>query len=124
MRKYESLKSSIDFKSVYDKHKSKADKYLVMYILKNKLDHNRLGISVSKKVGNSVVRHRLARLVRESMRLHQDEFNSGLDIVVVVRASANPKKNSNNAENARPLKCSDVERSLLHLASQHKILSD
>ena len=79
---------------------------------------NRLGISVSKKVGNSVVRHRLTRLVRESVRLHEDEFNSGLDIVVVVRASANPRKISNE----KPLKCANIESALLHLAGLHRIL--
>ena len=90
-----------------------------MYVLDNGLGINRLGISVSKKVGNSVVRHRLTRLVREAVRLHEDEFNSGLDIVVVVRESANPRSDSDN----RPLKCADVWRSLSHLARIHRVLS-
>ena len=119
MRIFTSLKSNIDFRAVYNAKNSRANKYLVMYILENHKGMNRLGISVSKKVGNSVVRHRLTRLVRESVRLHEDEFNSGLDIVVVVRASANPQKDKNE----KPLKCANIESALLHLAKLHKILN-
>ena len=54
-----------------------------MYVLKNNTENNRIGISVSKKVGNSVIRHHITRLVRESYRLHEDMFDSGLDIVVI-----------------------------------------
>ena len=57
------------------------NKYLVMYVMDNQSEKNRLGISVSKKVGNSVVRHRLKRLIRESYRLHEQEFQTGLRCV-------------------------------------------
>ena len=106
----ESLKSNRDFKNVYSKAKSYANKYLVMYVLENGLNQNRLGISVSKKVGNSVVRHRLTRLVRESYRLHEEMFNSGLDIVVIAGVSA---KNA---------KYSDIESALLHVSKLHKCI--
>ena len=59
-----------------------------MYKLENGLDRNRLGISVSKKVGNSVVRHHLARLIRENYRLSEDLYKKGYDMVVVARVSA------------------------------------
>ena len=59
-----------------------------MYMSKNDLGINRLGVSVSKKIGNSVVRHHMKRLVKESFRLHEDMFNSGLNIVVIVRKGA------------------------------------
>ena len=68
----ESLKKNRDFRTVYRDGKSYANRLLVMYTLKNDSDRNRLGISVSKKVGNSVVRHHITRLVRESYRLHED----------------------------------------------------
>ncbi len=105
-----SLKKNDDFKNVYKKGKSYANRFLVMYVLENKTDQNRLGISVSKKVGNSVVRHRVTRLVRESYRLHENIFNSGLDIVVVAR---------NNASSAS---YADIESALLHLGKLHHIL--
>ena len=84
----ESLKKNKDFQIVYRKGQSYANKYLVMYIYQNQSERNRLGISVSKKVGNSVVRHRLTRLIRESYRLQEDKFQNGLDIVIIARAGA------------------------------------
>mgnify|MGYP000713512862 FL=1 len=85
MKFSESLKRNSDFQRVYREGKSYANRYLVLYVLQNQTERNRLGISVSKKVGNSVVRHRMARLIRESYRLQEDMFNSGLDMVVVTR---------------------------------------
>ena len=111
----ESLKKNKDFQTVYRKGKSYSNKLLVMYVLPNNTEKNRLGISASKKVGNSVVRHRFARLVRESYRLHENIFNSGLDIVVVARKSA---ASASYAE---------IESALLHLSKLHyvdKNLSD
>ena len=84
----ESLKKNRDFQLVYKTGTSYVNKYLVMYARENQLGKNRIGISVSKKVGNSVVRHHLTRLIRESYRLNSNMFNSSLDIVVVVRTSA------------------------------------
>ncbi len=108
MKFSESLKSNRDFKNVYSGRKSYANKYLVMYVLENGLDKNRLGISVSKKVGNSVVRHHVTRLIRESYRLHEDMFRSGLDIVVVARVSA------------KDVKYAEIESALLHVSRLHK----
>ena len=81
-----------------------------MYVLENNSEINRIGISVSKKVGNSVVRHHLTRLLRESYRLHENIFNSGLDIVVVMRKSA--------AE----VGYAEIESALLHLGKLHRII--
>ncbi len=106
----ESLKKNHQFQFVYKNGRSYANKYLVMYIKENGLEKNRLGISVSKKVGNSVVRHHITRLVRESYRLHESVFNSGLDIVIVARSSA------------ATVDYYEIEKSLLHLAKLHKII--
>ena len=91
MKFSESLKKNSDFQKVYREGKSYANRFLVMYILENGTGSNRVGISVSKKVGNSVVRHRIIRLVRESYRLQEDMFNSGLDMVVIARVHAKGK---------------------------------
>lgn len=109
MKFSESLKKNSDFQNVYKKGKSYANKYLVMYVLENESKKNRIGISVSKKVGNSVIRHHLTRLIRESYRLHEDVFHSGLDIVIIARASA------------REIGFHEVESALLHLGGLHKI---
>ena len=108
----ESLKKNSDFKLVYSRGKSYANKYLVMYMLENNLGKNRIGISVSKKVGNSVVRHRVTRLVRESYRLHEHIFNSGLDIVIVARNSASR------------VGYFEIESAILHLGKLHHILKE
>ena len=106
----ESLKKNHQFQFVYKNGKSFANKYLVMYVKENGSDKNRLGISVSKKVGNSVVRHRVTRLVRESYRLHENVFNSGLDIVIVARPGA------------ATVGYFDIESALLHLGRLHHII--
>lgn len=110
MKFSESLKSNRDFQAVYGKGKSYANRYLVMYVLENGLDKNRLGISVSKKVGNSVVRHRITRLIRESYRLHESIFNSGLDIVVIARGSA------------AGISYYEIEKAILHLGKLHRAI--
>ncbi len=84
----ERIRKSEEFESVYQSGKSHANKYFVIYMSKNDFGINRLGVSVSKKVGNSVIRHRIKRLVKESFRLHEDMFNSGLNIVVIARKDA------------------------------------
>ena len=110
MKFSESLKKNSDFKNIYTHGKSFANKYLVMYVLENDLGINRIGISVSKKVGNSVVRHRVTRLIRESYRLHENIFNSSLDIVIVARKST------------FDIGYAEIESALLHLSKLHHIL--
>lgn len=109
MKFSESLKNNENFRKVYRGGNSRANKYLVMYVLENDRNRNRLGIAVSKKTGNSIVRHRLTRLIRESYRLNEDRFLRGYDIVVIARGSAKGKK------------CQDIESALLHLGNLHKI---
>lgn len=111
MKFSDSLKKNADFQYVYKNGNSKANRYLVMYVCRNQLSTNRIGISVSKKVGNSVVRHHLTRLIRESYRLQEEMFNSGLDIVIVVR------------NRAKDCSYHDIEQALMHLADLHKILN-
>ena len=110
MKFSESLKKNSDFKNVYENGISFANKYLVMYVLENQTQKNRIGISVSKKVGNSVIRHRITRLIRESYRLQEDMFNSGLDIVVIAR------------DTARNADYHQIESALMHLGGLHKII--
>ena len=105
----ESLKKNADFQKVYRGRKSFANRSLVMYVMKNDLQKNRIGISVSKKVGNSIIRHRLTRLVREAYRLNETSFLRGYDVVVVARV------------NAKGSEYKEIESSLLHLGRLHHI---
>ena len=110
MQYSESLKKNKDFRNVYRNGTSYANKYLVMYVLENQAGKNRLGISVSKKVGNSIVRHRLTRLIREGYRLQEDRYRCGLDIVVIARTGAKGKSYC------------EIESAMLHLGSLHDII--
>ena len=109
MSSYETLKKNIEFQKVYKSGKSYANKYLVMYVLENGTDITRIGISVSKKVGNSIVRHRLARLIREAFRLSTDCIPDGYDYVVVARASLKDKG------------FFETKESMIHLLKLHKL---
>lgn len=108
MNKIMSIKKNYEFRKVYNHGKSLANRYLVLYIYSNGLDNKRLGISVSKKVGNSVVRHRITRLIREAYRLNQSIFNNSYDYVFIARNA------SSNAQ------YHDIERSMIHLLKRHK----
>ena len=103
----ESLRKNFQFRHVYNRGKSLANRHLVMYVIKN-----RLGISVSKKVGKSVVRSRVTRLIRESYRLTEEKVAHGYDIVVIARASANGASYQ------------EISRSLSHLLRKHSLLTD
>ena len=84
----ESLKKNDDFLNCYKYGKSYSNKYLVLYVLKNGYDKNRLGISISKKVGNSVIRHKVKRLIKEVYRLNEAVYYTGFDMAFVGRKSS------------------------------------
>ena len=104
------LKKNIEFRIVYRRGKSFANDILVLYVLKNNKNkdkdnslYNKVGISVSKKVGNSVVRSRSKRLIYESYRLNIKDIKTGYDFVFVARSAINEKKYS------------DVEAAMINL---------
>lgn len=112
MKRFNSIKKNRDFQKVYKAGRSYANKLLIMYVIKTEREDTRIGISVSKKVGNSVVRHHLTRLIRESYRLNKDRVKTGLDIVVVARAAA---KESDLKK---------IESAYMHLCGLHNILEN
>ena len=112
MKFSESLKKNQQFKTVYEHGVSRANRFLVVYRMENGMAENRLGISVSKKVGNSIVRHHLARLVRESYRLSEELYKPGYDIVVIARVAA------------KHADYHDIDRSLGQLALKLDLLKD
>ena len=81
-----SLKQNHLFRRLYRKGASAANRYLVLYCRKNGTDRNRVGLTVSAKLGHAVRRNRVRRRLREIYRLHEGQFLRGWDLVVVVRA--------------------------------------
>ncbi len=63
-----------------------ANGYLVLYARKNRMNTNRVGVTVGKKLGHAVVRNRVRRRLREVYRLNEEQFTPGWDIVVVARS--------------------------------------
>lgn len=112
MKNFHSIKKNSDFLMVYRNGKSYANRNLVMYVMKNDQKMSRIGISVSKKVGNSVVRHRMTRLIRESYRLNEEYIKEPYDIVVVVRVQA------------AKATYHEILRSYLHLCRLHGIMEN
>lgn len=106
------IRKDSDFRRVYQKGKSFADRNLVIYTLKNGSNKSRIGISISKKVGKANVRNRIRRYIKEAYRLNIDEkVNTGLDIVFIARI---------NSQNA---KYKDIEKSIKYITRKANAVS-
>ena len=110
MRNTQSLKKNSQFRQTYKNGKSLANRLLVLYAAKSGGAGNRLGVTVSKKVGNSVVRHRVTRLVKESYRVHEGLFTLGYDLVFIARGGA------------KTARYAEMEQSVLYLMKKHRLL--
>jgi ribonuclease P protein component len=110
VKQTQSLKKKFQFRYVYNKGKSLANRHLVMYVVKTGKQINHIGISVSKKVGKSVVRSRVTRLIRESYRLREQQIAKGYDIVIIARVFANGAS------------FQEIDHSLKHLLKKHNLL--
>ena len=88
MKKTTTLKQNYEFRRVYNKGKSGVSPFLVVYARPNRGKRNRLGVTVSTKLGKAVTRNRVRRRLREIYRLSQPEMKQGYDIVLVARTRA------------------------------------
>jgi ribonuclease P protein component len=105
-----SLKENHIFRRLYQKGKTAADGRLAIYVRPNGRTGNRLGLTVSTKLGHAVVRNRTRRRLREIYRLHEHEVIRGRDIVIVARIRA---ASSTYAQ---------LEKSFLRLAEKLELL--
>ena len=98
MKKAVTLKENRQFRRLYQKGKSAVGGGMVVYCRKNGLDHNRLGLTASVKLGHAVVRNRARRRLREVYRLNGDKLRKGYDIILVARSRTvtAPWKDLNN----------------------------
>jgi ribonuclease P protein component len=100
-----------DFNKVYKYGKSTANRQFVLYVLRNEeVEHFRLGISVSKKIGKAVVRNRMRRLLKEIVRSLAPRIASHHDLVIVVRKAA------------LDLSYDEMVRSVMHVCNRASIL--
>jgi len=94
------LRRKKDFSAIYNKGRSIGERYVVLFCKKNNLDYNRTAFLASKKVGNSVLRNRARRLMKESYRELEKNLVSGYDLIWIARNTINN------------LKCADVKKSM------------
>ncbi|MGM0446055.1 MAG: ribonuclease P protein component [Bacillota bacterium] len=85
----ETLKQKKDFQKVFNLGKSTASKYLVLYWNPNKLNNNRYGFSISKRIGKAVVRNKLKRRLKEIIRTRLNNTACGYDIIIIARRPVN-----------------------------------
>ena len=100
MLKKEVLRRKDDFTAIYRKGRSIGERYIVFFYRKNDLSYNRTAFLASKKVGNSVVRNRARRLMKESYRQIFERLAVGYDIIFIARKTI------------VNLKCADVKKSI------------
>ncbi|WP_278926656.1 ribonuclease P protein component [Staphylococcus auricularis] len=94
MEKAYRIKKNSDFQNIYKNGKSVANRQFVIYSKENNASHFRLGISVSKKLGNAVTRNRIKRGIRENFKVHKADIHAK-DIIVIARQ---PAKNMSTLE--------------------------
>lgn len=106
------LRNNNHFKKVYKKGKSYGNRLVVMYVYENGMDYNRVGFSVTKKIGNSVVRNKIKRRMKESYRLNCYKIKDGYDLIFL------PKVMANKASYR------EIESAMIHLLKIAKLLKD
>lgn len=111
MKKEYRIKKGSDFDAIIKKRKSFANRQFVLYYQENNLEHMRLGISVSKKLGKAHKRNKLKRYVRENFKTKKDRVKN-YDLIVIVR------------QGAVDLSFTEFEKSMYHVLKGAKVLNE
>lgn len=110
MDKIGRLKKNYEFKYVYNRGKVYSNNLLVLYIVENKGQYNKVGFSVSKKVGKSVIRNKVRRRMKECYRLNCDNLKKGYNMVFISKVRA------------REASYREIEKAMLSLLKKSKVL--
>ncbi len=112
MEKKYRLRKNMEFKRVYSGGKSYWNRNLVLYVRKNALENSRIGITITKKIGNAVVRNRIRRRMKEIYRLKLGNIKGGYDLILI------PKKNCVD------ISYKDLESAMIHIMGIARILKN
>lgn len=110
-RKYR-LRKNLEFKKVYSGGKNFWNRNLTLYIKKNGLEESRFGITITKKVGNAVVRNKIRRRIKEIYRLNFYRIKDGYDLIFI------PKKN------VLEISYDELESAVIHILRISRMLKD
>lgn len=111
MHRSHRLKKNEQFQAVFQQGKSAANKQFVVYLAaQEEQGAFRAGISVSKKIGNAVIRNRVKRLIREAVARLETVIPSGLDLVIIAR------------QGVETMSLQEIEQSLLHVLKRAKVI--
>ena len=103
LRKSFRVKKEKDFNAIFQEGKSVANRKFVVYRLENSEQHFRVGLSVSKKLGNAVTRNQIKRRIRHVLITHKDQIIENLDFVVIAR------------KGVEEMNYTEIEKNLLHV---------
>lgn len=112
MKKRFRVKKEKDFSAIFKKGKSFANRKFVIYRLENNEQHFRVGLSVSKKLGNAVMRNQIKRRIRHILIEHKDQLVENVDFVVIAR------------KGVEILDYAEMEKNLLHVLKLSKIYQE
>ena len=112
MKKNFRVKREKDFKAIFKEGTSFANRKFVIYRLENKQKHFRVGLSVSKRLGNAVTRNKIKRRIRHILQNAKGEISEDVDFVVIAR---------NGVE---ALGYAEMEKNLLHVLKLSKIYQE
>lgn len=112
MKSIYSIKENYEFRRLYKRGNSFATPYLVVYALRTRRGVNRIGLTVTPKIGKAVTRNRIKRLLREAYRLNQDKICKSYDFILVARSKI------------VGVKCQRVERELVRAVKELGLFND
>ena len=112
MKKRFRVKKEKDFSAIFKKGKSFANRKFVIYRLENNEQHFRVGLSVSKKLGNAVMRNQIKRRIRHILIEHKNQLVENVDFVVIAR------------KGVEILDYAEMEKNLLHVLKLSKIYQE